>query len=54
MEVLFLPELGIHNLIIMDSEATYVFGPALTSELEQELERTSISFNEEEERVVGL
>ena len=54
MELLFLPKRGVHKIKIIDSEETYDFGPALTAETAQELERTAISFNDEEERVVGL
>ena len=42
MEILYFPELGIHKLKIIDSEATYDFGPALTSETEQKLVRRVI------------
>ena len=54
MEILFLPRRGVHKIKIIDSENTYDFGPALTAETARELERTAISFNDEEERVVGL
>ena len=54
MEILFLPKHGVHKIKINDGQNTYDFGPALTAQTAQEIEKTAISFNDEEERVVGL
>ena len=54
MEILYLPKRGVHKIKIVDSTDTYDFGPALTAETAQLLERTAVTFNDEEERVVGL